>query len=252
MYSDLKNKNIILTGGSGFLGTQIIKGFLKAKSKIFILDIIKPKTKTKNLYYYYCDITSESDVKKIFNIIKKKYKIDVLINNAASDYIPKKNNKRITFENFALNLWNKDLSIGLNGAFICTKIFGSEMAKNKGGVILNVSSDLGIIAPNQSIYEGMNFIKPVTYSVVKHGINGLTKYTAAYWAKKNVRCNAIAPGGIENNQNKKFLKKIKKVIPLNRLAKKNEYNDLILFLSSESSSYMTGSIVVADGGRTII
>ena len=80
----------------------------------------------------------------------------------------------------------------------------------------------------------------------------MTKYTAAYWAEKNVRCNAIAPGGIQNNQNKLFLSKIKKVIPLKRLAKKNEYNDLILFLCSDSSSYMTGSIVVADGGRTII
>jgi len=252
VYSDLKNKNIILTGGSGFLGSQIIKGFLKAKSKIFILDIIKPKTKAKNLYYYYCDITSESDVKKIFKIIKKKYKIDVLINNAASDYIPKKNNKRITFENFTLNLWNKDLSVGLNGAFICTKIFGSEMAKNKGGVILNISSDLGIIAPDQRIYKDSNFIKPVTYSVVKHGIIGLTKYTASYWGKKNIRCNAIAPGGILNNQDSSFIKKINQLIPLGRMAKKKEYNGLILFLCSDHSSYITGSIVVADGGRTII
>ena len=122
----------------------------------------------------------------------------------------------------------------------------------KKGVILNISSDLSIIAPNQKLYKGLNFIKPVTYSVVKQGINGLTKYTAAYWAEKNVRCNAIAPGGIQNNQNKLFLSKIKKVIPLKRLAKKNEYNNLILFLCSDSSSYMTGSIVVADGGRTII
>ena len=87
--------------------------------------------------------------------------------------------------------------------------------------------------------------------MVKHGINGLTKYTAAYWANKNIRCNAIAPGGIFNNQNKLFLKKIKKVIPLKRLAKKNEYNQLI-FLCSNASSYITGSIVVADGGRTIV
>lgn len=252
MYSDLKNKNIILTGGSGFLGAQIINGFSKVKSRIFVLDLNKPKTKIKNLFYYRCDITVESEVKKIFNLIKKKYKIDILINNAASDYVPKKNKKKITFENFDLELWNKDLSVGLNGAFICTKIFGSEMAKNRKGVILNISSDLSIVAPNQTIYEGLNFIKPVTYSVVKHGINGLTKYTAAYWAKKNVRCNAIAPGGIINNQNKKFIRKIKKIIPLNRLANRNEYNDLILFLCSKSSSYMTGSIVVADGGRTII
>ena len=99
---------------------------------------------------------------------------------------------------------------------------------------------------------GPKFVKPVTYSVVKHGIIGLTKYTASYWAKKNIRCNAIAPGGIFNHQNKKFVNKINKLIPLGRMAEINEYNDLILFLCSKASSYITGSVVVADGGRTII
>ena len=176
----------------------------------------------------------------------------MLINNAASDYVPSGSNKDFSLENFNLNIWNKDIEVSLNGSFICTKIFGSIMASKKKGVILNISSDLSIIAPNQDLYKSFNFIKPVTYSVVKHGINGLTKYTAAYWAEKNVRCNALAPGGIFNNQKKSFLNKIKKIIPLKRLAKKNEYNDLILFLCSESSSYITGSIVIADGGRTII
>lgn len=190
--------------------------------------------------------------KKIKKIIKKNKKIDVLINNAASDYVPKGKLNDFSLENLKLDIWKKDLDVGLNGSFICTKIFGSIMASKKKGVILNISSDLSIIAPNQDLYKSFNFIKPVTYSVVKHGINGLTKYTAAYWAEKNVRCNALAPGGIFNNQKKSFLNKIKKIIPLKRLAKKNEYNDLILFLCSESSSYITGSIVIADGGRTII
>ena len=252
MYSDLKNKNIVLTGGSGFLGEQIIEAFKLAGSNIIILDIKKPK-KSNNTEYYKCDITKESQVKNIAKKILKKYKkVDVLINNAASDYVPKKKSNDFSLENLNLSLWKKDLAVGLNGSFICTKIFGSLMASIKKGVILNISSDLSIIAPNQEIYKNLNFVKPITYSVVKHGINGLTKYTAAYWANKNIRCNAIAPGGIFNHQNKSFLKKIKKMIPLKRLAKKNEYNNTILFLCSDSSSYMTGSIVVADGGRTII
>ena len=126
------------------------------------------------------------------------------------------------------------------------------MAKYKKGSIINVSSDLGIIAPDQRIYNKKNFVKPVTYSVVKHGIIGLTKYTASYWGKNNLRCNAIAPGGIYNNQDKKFVENINKLIPLGRMAKKNEYNGLILFLCSDLSSYLTGSVIVADGGRTII
>ena len=126
------------------------------------------------------------------------------------------------------------------------------MAKNKGGVILNISSDLGIVAPNQEIYKSSGFIKPISYSVVKHGIIGLTKYTASYWAKNNIRCNAIAPGGIFNKEDKDFVNKLKKIIPVGRMAKRNEYNDLILFLCSKSSSYITGTVIVCDGGRTLI
>ena len=155
-------------------------------------------------------------------------------------------------ENFPDQLWDKDILVSLKGSYLCNKIFGSYMAKFKKGVILNVSSDLGIIAPDQRIYGKSGFVKPVTYSVVKHGIIGLTKYVASYWGKQNIRCNAIAPGGIYNNQDSSFVKKINKLIPLGRMARKNEYNGLILFLCSDLSSYLTGSVIIADGGRTII
>ena len=109
--------------------------------------------------------------------------------------------------------WKKELDVGLSGAMICTKLFGQKMSNQiKGGVILNVSSDLGIVAPNQNLYKKLNFVKPVTYSVIKHGIIGLTKYTASYWGNKKIRCNAIAPGGINQNFDKQFVNKIKNCI----------------------------------------
>ena len=251
MYRDLKNKNIIVTGGSGFLGRQIVKAFKRTNSNIFILDITKPKISSNKIKYFECDITNQKKVLEVSKKILKNYKVDVLINNAANDYKPENSSKSF-LENFNINEWNNDIAVGLTGAFICTKIFGSEMSRLKRGVILNISSDLGINAPNQEIYKGLNFKKPATYSVVKHGIIGLTKFTATYWANKNIRCNAIAPGGIFNSQNKKFINKVKKTIPLKRLANKNEYNELILFLCSNSSSYITGTTIVADGGRSII
>ena len=254
-FKDLKNKNVVITGGNGFLGKQLCNAFLNQGSKVFVLDIKKPKSKNK-LIFFKTDITQEVDLKKFLTFLKqKKIKIDVLINGAAKDYVPTKKNEnkeKFNLENFSEKVWNEDLNVGLTGSFLTTKILGSYMAKNKNGVILNISSDLGIIAPNQDIYKKTSFIKPVSYSVVKHGIIGLTKYTASYWAKKNIRCNAIAPGGIFNNQNSSFVKKINQLIPLGRMAKKNEYNGLILFLCSDLSSYITGSVVVADGGRTII
>lgn len=250
---NLENKNIVITGGNGFLGSQITNALLNEKANVYIIDIKKTK-KITSVKYFKSDITNEKDLKKILKFFKlKKIKIDVLINNAAIDYPPLQSQKNsLKLEAFPNNLWDKDISVSLKGSYLCTKVFGSYMSKFKKGSIINISSDLGIIAPDQRIYENSGFVKPVTYSVVKHGIIGLTKYTASYWGEKNIRCNAIAPGGIYNNQDSSFVKKINQLIPLGRMAKKNEYNGLILFLCSDLSSYMTGSIVVADGGRTII
>jgi NAD(P)-dependent dehydrogenase (short-subunit alcohol dehydrogenase family) len=136
------------------------------------------------------------------------------------------------------------------GSMLCSKIFGEIMSKNQtGGVILNIASDLSVIAPNHSIYK-KGVYKPVMYSVIKHGLLGLTKYLATYWHNKKIRCNSISPGPVENNQSKNFINKLKKQIPLNRLAKKDEYISAIQFLCSDASSYMTGQNLIMDGGRS--
>ncbi len=155
-----------------------------------------------------------------------------------------------------METWNEDILVGLTGAFLCAQVFGTEMERQRSGVILNISSDLGIIAPDQRIYrkDGLDeldqTIKPVTYSVIKHGLLGLTKYLATYWADKNIRVNAICPGGIYNGQEKEFLDKLTNLIPMGRMADKDEYKATVLYLISEASSYMTGSTVIVDGGRT--
>lgn len=126
----------------------------------------------------------------------------------------------------------------------------------EAGVILNISSDLGVIAPNQNLYridgetEENQPKKPVTYSVVKWGLIGLTKYLSTYWADKNVRSNAVAFGGVYNNQSEEFLKRVTELIPMGRMASKDEYMSSVIYLISEASSYMTGALVNIDGGRT--
>lgn len=250
---NLKNKNILITGGSGFLGSQIVEAFLGEDANVYIIDLKKPFQNNKAKFFK-ANITIEKELKKIKSYFKKrKMRIDVLINNAAVDYPPQKSKKnKYKLETFSNKLWDKDLSVSLKGSYLCTKIFGTYMSEFKKGAILNISSDLGIIAPDQRIYKKFNFVKPVTYSVTKHGIIGLTKYTASYWGEKNIRCNAIAPGGMFNNQDKLFVKEINQLIPLGRMAKKNEYNALVLFLCSDLSSYINGTTISADGGRTII
>ena len=140
---------------------------------------------------------------------------------------------------------------------LCAQVFGEAMEKQNSGVILNISSDYGLIAPDQRIYrkEGipdeLQMVKPVSYSVVKHGIIGLTKYLAVYWADRGIRVNTLCPASLENGQNSQFVNKINKLIPMGRMSKPDEYVCTVLYMISDATTYMTGSTVVIDGGRTI-
>ena len=154
-------------------------------------------------------------------------------------------------------MWDNDLNVGLRGSFLCIKYFGRVISQNsEGGSIINISSDLGLIAPDQSLYrledldDDLQPVKPVTYSVVKTGLIGLTRYVATYWADKGVRCNALCPGGVENNQDPEFINKLSTKIPMKRMAKKDEYRGSIIYLLSDASSYVNGAVIAADGGRT--
>ncbi len=256
----LKKKIAIITGGGGFFAYQHALAMHKINAEILLIDIkkkklleIKKKLKKQNILVNILkiDITKESEILKLKRFIIKKFKkIDILINNASIDHVP--NKKNIKFKNLTLKSWNKEIGVGLTGTFLCSKILGELMANQKSGVILNISSDLSIIAPDQRIYSHLKFEKPITYSAIKHGVVGITKYLASYWGKDNVRVNCISPGGIENKQNRLFIKKIKKLIPLGRMAKTNEYIGAIKFLCSEDSSYITGQNLIIDGGRSII
>ena len=193
-------------------------------------------------------------------MIKRNIDVNILINNAAIDPKVESEGKILNasrFENFSIEDWNLQLSVGLTGAYLCSKIFGNFMASVNGGVILNIASDLSIIAPDQRLYETEGLkpenqpVKPVTYSVIKHGLIGLTKYLATYWKDANIRCNALSPGGIYNGQSKEFVDSLISRIPMGRMANIEEYKASVIYLCSDASSYMTGQNIVIDGGRTI-
>ena len=267
MYN-LKDKVAVITGGAGFLGEKHAEAIAEFGGIPILLDInkkigIEKSKRISDKYqvdckYFYCDITDESQIVTVRDSLLNKYgKIDILINNAAIDPKVKKQEKNLSrLENFSLDQWNIELAIGLTGAMLCSKIFGYEMSKNESGVILNISSDLGLIAPDQRIYkkEGLSEneqpVKPVTYSVIKHGLIGLTKYLATYWADKGVRCNALCPGGIYTGQPEEFINKLTDLIPLGRMANPDEYKAAIVFMVSEASSYMNGTVVSMEGGRS--
>ena len=267
---DLTEKIVVITGGAGLLGEKHAEAIAEFGGIPILLDIdekagTNKASRISNEYqvdceFMLCDITDESQILSVRDSLLSKFgQIDILINNAAID--PKiKENPEINFsrlENFPIDQWNLEMAVGLTGAMLCSKVFGYEMAKKGKGVILNISSDLGIIAPDQRIYkkdglpENEQPVKPVTYSVIKHGLIGLTKYLATYWADKGVRCNALCPGGIYNNQPDEFVKKISNLIPLGRMAHEDEYKASVVFMVSDASKYMNGSILSVDGGRSI-
>jgi len=268
----LIGKNVIVTGGAGLLGEEHSRAVLESGANLIITDIdkIKLDTLTSNLLHeysesnitpYILDVSQESNIIEVSNkILETQGAVDVLINNAAIDPKVKTDSSLLEssrLENFLIEDWDMQIKVGLTGAFLCSKIFGSQMARAKGGVILNIASDLSVIAPNQSLYSDAKLpqdnqpVKPVTYSVIKSGLVGLTRYLSTYWTDKNIRCNSLSPGGVFNNQNKNFVEHVSKLIPMGRMANKDEYRGAIQFLCSDASSYMNGQNIVIDGGRSI-
>ena len=267
---DLKSRNYIVTGGAGFLGLQHSIGILQNNGNPILIDIsdsLLDKTKKnlednfqKKILTFNCNICSENDVKNVCHLIEKKgLKIHGLINNAAINPVVTKSissNQLTRLESFPIDQWEMELEVGLKGSFICAKHFSKLMLKNEEkGVIINMSSDLGLIAPDQRIYEiegiakNQQPVKPVTYSVIKTGLIGLSRYLATYFRGK-IRSNTICPGGVRNNQAEEFVKKLEDLIPMGRMAEKDELIGTIVYLLSDASSYVNGAVISVDGGRT--
>lgn len=265
----LKNHVIVITGAAGLLGQMHTRAVLDAGGIPVMLDIDEcglnkllevlmaeyPGTTIEN---FACSIMDKGVLRKISMYLDTKYgRINGLINNACHNPTMKESVKGDgRFEKMTYEEWLDDSEIGIYGSICCSQVFGAYMSRHNGGVILNIASDLGIIAPNQNLYrvegvpEDEQPKKPVTYSTVKWGLIGLTKYLATYWADKNVRSNALALGGVFNNQGEPFLSRVKEQIPLGRMANKDEYMGSIIYMLSDASSYMTGAVVSIDGGRT--
>lgn len=266
---DLSGQVAVITGGAGLLGTKHGEAVLECGGIAVLIDLDEERATlaAEGLsaeFDGHClglgvDITQADQVDVACHSLLEQFgRIDILINNAANN--PKmevQNGDDFSrLENFPTEIWDADLAVGLTGAFLCSRTFGAIMANAGKGVILNVASDLALIAPDQRLYQqegvsrDMQPVKPVTYSVVKSGLIGLTRYLATYWADKGVRANAIAPGGVFTDQDDAFVERLTHLIPMGRMAHVDEYKAAVAFLISDASSYMTGSVLPIDGGRT--
>jgi NAD(P)-dependent dehydrogenase (short-subunit alcohol dehydrogenase family) len=267
---DLRDRIAFITGGAGLLGTEHAEAIAEMGGVPVLVDIDGEAAHVRasaissafhvDALAIRADITCREDIVAALSTTMSAFgRVDILINNAAHN--PKVGTVPLgaewsRFENFPLARWNQDLAVGLTGAFLCAQVLGAEMARRGRGVILNISSDLGLIAPDQRLYAVAGLpsdrqpVKPVSYSVVKTALIGLTRYLATYWADRGIRVNALCPGGVEDGQSAEFKERIGARIPMARMALKDEYKGAVLFLVSDASSYMTGATLVVDGGRT--
>lgn len=270
---DLTGKTALITGAAGLLGMEHAAALLESGANVVLTDIgeaplnaartqLMQQFDAAKITAQVMDVSQPEVIRAVADTLwSTGLRIDILVNNAAID--PKvKGDQGVLetsrLENFQLDQWNLQVAVGLTGAFLCSQVFGTAMAKDgHGGVILNIASDLSVFSPDQRLYrkegltEEMQPVKPVTYSVIKAGLVGLTRYLATYWADKGVRCNALSPGGVFNGQGEAFVQRLSSLIPLGRMADKEEYRAAVQFLCSAASSYMNGQNIVMDGGRSV-
>jgi NAD(P)-dependent dehydrogenase (short-subunit alcohol dehydrogenase family) len=265
---NLGGKTALVTGAAGLLGKEHALALAEAGACVVMTDLqeeqlkaafeLVPQALKALVSIAVMDVTQASSIAAVAQQFER---IDILVNNAAIDPKVANNDRSLELsrlENFPEEHWRKHLDVGVTGAFLCIREFGSRMASRKCGVILNIASDLSVIAPDQRLYriDGRNEleqpVKPIAYSAVKTALVGITRYCAAYWAKSGVRVNAISPGGVFNDHNEVFTTRLNELIPMGRMAHLDEYRSAVQFLCSDASSYMTGQNIVIDGGRSII
>ncbi|RKX84420.1 MAG: 3-oxoacyl-[acyl-carrier-protein] reductase [Spirochaetes bacterium] len=243
-----KGKNAIVTGGSRGIGLKIVKALLTEGANVYYISRTKGEKHGElekaasasgaSVYWKQGDVSKESVAEVLADIVKEAGQIDILINNAG-----------ITRDGLIFRMktedWDSVLSVNLKSAFLTCREISRVMIKQRSGVIVNISSVVGIIGNAGQ----------TNYSASKAGLIGFTKSLAREVASRGVRVNAVAPGFVETDMTKKLGEKareaLKTQIPLGRTAQPEEIASVVVFLASDRASYITGQVLVVDGGMAI-
>jgi NAD(P)-dependent dehydrogenase (short-subunit alcohol dehydrogenase family) len=268
----LDGRVALITGGAGLLGRRYCEALLQAGARIVIGDLdgagaqqLAAELGPTCAIGYELDVTDPTSVRGAVHAGVSTFgRLDILINNAAltvrggserlspSDYFA-------PFEDYKVEVWDQAVRTNLTGMLLCAQAAGRQMLAqaSPGGVIVNIASTYGVVAPDQRLYEGVaspyadtGFNTPVSYAVTKTAVLGLTRYLATYWGSKNIRVNALTPHGVFDNHDEAFVRNFVYRSPLGRMARNDEYRGALLFLVSDASSYMTGANLIVDGGWT--
>ncbi len=265
----VKNKVILITGAFGLIGKEISRSYLQHGGKVILAghrpeqvatlqEQLGSQFNAENFLVTTLDVTDEASIHACLELALQTFdRVDVLVNNAALDAKFDADNKdnilSQRFEHYPLDVLQQSVEVNMMGLIRVSQILCRQMLKQKQGTLINVASSYSLVAPNQHLYdfgEEGKMLKPVDYVATKSFIPNFTRYLATLYAQENIRCNAIAPHGIFNGHDEKFLNNFARLSPLGRMCDKSEINGAFLFLASDASSYITGSTLVIDGGWT--
>jgi NAD(P)-dependent dehydrogenase (short-subunit alcohol dehydrogenase family) len=262
---DLTGKVAVVTGGVGLLGRTFCEALADHGASVAVVDLEADKCRAfaEGLNARFggqalgvgCDITRPEDVRAMADAVEAGLgPIDVLHNNAqgVSSSLDR------YFEptgGYDLGIWREVMGVNLDGAFLTAQEIGRRMAERGRGSIIQTASIYGVVAPDQRIYEGSEYMgrpinTPAVYSASKAGLLGLTQYLATYWGQRGVRVNSLTPGGVSSGQNETFDRRYSARVPMDRMAKAEELVGALVYLASDASSYMTGQNLIVDGGLT--
>jgi len=255
---DLRDKRILLVGATGVLGRMYASSLAKTEARLIIADTIDTDIKllaeSLSLDYVQIDVSLEDSVINAIEAVSKKLGgLDAVINNAAAtgEGLIKSGEVFSDFENYPLSVWKKTMDVNLTGSFLVAREAGRLIkSSSSNGVIINISSIYGVVGPDHRIYKNQPFKSFPGYSASKSGIIGLTKWLSTWWAEDNIRVNCVTPGGVFNDHNEEFVKLYSRRTPMARMANKDELIGIIIYLLSDSSSYVTGQNFIVDGGYT--
>jgi NAD(P)-dependent dehydrogenase (short-subunit alcohol dehydrogenase family) len=263
---DLSGKVIVVTGGTGLLGSAYCNVLSEYGANVVVSDLknSNPKALSNKIFNTNgiksigvdCDVGSETDVVNLFATALDEFgKVDSVVNNAAAtgEYLMKKGEVFSSFEEYPLSVWEEVLKVNMTGVFLVAREGGKAiLSSGIGGSIINVSSTYGVVGPDHRIYKDMKFKSFPAYSASKAGVHGLTRWLATYWGDKNIRVNTLVPGGVENKHDPEFVKRYSDRTPLRRMARRKDMVGMIVYLVSDASSYATGQQYFVDGGWTAI
>jgi NAD(P)-dependent dehydrogenase (short-subunit alcohol dehydrogenase family) len=254
----LKDKIVVLTGGTGWLGQEFVKAIVEQGGAVIIADInpdgekiageLRSALDSEGVYFKQTDITSQDSLTELIHFANTRFsRIDALINNA---YPRNKNYGRkfedVTFEDFAENT-----NSHLGGYFLTSQQFLKYFGNQGYGNVISISSIYGVVPPKFDIYAGQSFTMPVEYAVIKSSLIMLTKYMAKYYKGKNIRVNCISPGGIFNNHNATFTENYKQYCLNKGMLDKSDISGTVLYLLSDYSKYVNGQNIIVDDGFSL-